>query len=144
MAHETRGSRRAAAVSIRELIRNRPDGSTASAPTLAGPPTSTAIPSTSPGRAYRTVTWRAFCGGQVHPQQARHDQRRPRVRIRPVHRRARRVVGPLPLRPEPPNHLRRQVREEAVRQGIVHFAVSHRLPPLARDRTYPARNWVTI
>ena len=28
--------------------------------------------------------------------------------------------------------------------GHVHFAVSHRLPPLARDRSYPARNWVTI
>lgn len=45
-------------VSVRELIRNRLDGSTAWTPTLADPPTITAIPSTSPGRAYRTVTWR--------------------------------------------------------------------------------------
>ena len=57
-AHATRASRRAAAVSARELIRNRLDGATAWTPTLAGPPTSTAIPSTSPGRAYRTVTCR--------------------------------------------------------------------------------------
>ena len=39
---------------------------------LAGPPTSTAIPSTSPGRAYRTVTCRP--SGEV-----RYTRSRPRT-----------------------------------------------------------------
>jgi hypothetical protein len=51
MAQETRGSRHAAAVSVRGLIRNTLDGSTVCTLVLAGPPTTTAIPSTSPGRA---------------------------------------------------------------------------------------------
>src|SRR5215471_9342841 len=50
----TRGPRAghlAAVVSVRALIRNTLDGSTVWTLVLAGPPTSTAIPSTSPGRA---------------------------------------------------------------------------------------------
>jgi hypothetical protein len=46
----------------RPLIRNRLDGSTAWTLVLAGPPTSTAMPSTSPDRAYRTVTCRPSTG----------------------------------------------------------------------------------
>jgi hypothetical protein len=51
MAQETRGSRRAASVSVRALIRNTLDDSTVWTLVSAGPPTGTAIPSTSPGRA---------------------------------------------------------------------------------------------
>jgi hypothetical protein len=51
MAQETRASRRAASVRVRALIRNTPEASTAWTLVSAGPPTSTAIPSTSPGLA---------------------------------------------------------------------------------------------
>jgi hypothetical protein len=72
MAQETRGSRRAAAVRARALIRSTLDGSTVWTPTLAGPPTRTAIPSTSPGRAYRTVSCRP-------PGELRYTRIRPRT-----------------------------------------------------------------
>jgi hypothetical protein len=57
-AQATRASCRAAAISVRPSIRKRLDGATAWTLTLTGPPTRTAMPSTSASRAYLTVTWR--------------------------------------------------------------------------------------
>ena len=62
---------------------------------------------------------------QVHPDQAPDHQRRPRVRPGPVHRRTRRVVGALPFGPQPARQLRRQLRQEAPRQGVIYIPVDH-------------------
>src|SRR6266702_8763124 len=100
MAHATRASRRAAPVSARELMRNRLDAARAWAFTLAGPPTKTAIPSTSPARV-PDGDLPALRRGHVDTDQTAHNQHRSRGRTSPVDRGARRVVGAFPLRLQP-------------------------------------------
>jgi hypothetical protein len=57
------------------------------------------------------------------------NRRRLRARPGPVYRRARRIVGALPLRPQPANHLGRQLGQEAAGQRVLHLPVNHPTTP---------------
>jgi hypothetical protein len=61
----------------------------------------------------------------------------PGIGTGPVRHRAGRVIGSLALRPQPDDQLRRQLREEAPRQGVIDIPVDHAddISPPARCRT---------
>src|SRR6516225_4994168 len=59
------------------------------------------------------------------PAASRRQPAPPAGPPRPVQRRARRVVGALALGAQPAGQLRRQLRKEAPRQGVIHIPVGH-------------------
>src|SRR2546430_67218 len=98
-----------------------PNPGSAHNPHRAGTPNGAAGPGA--GEGDRGAPGRA----QVPAHRPPPHERRPGLGSRLVPRRARRVVGALAIGPQRASQLRRQLRQEAARQGIVYFLVCH--PP---------------